>query len=129
MSDTSSTRRTVLRAAAWSAPAVVIATAAPAFAASTPGNPDVPVCVPKGCKFPGRSNKERIKSYRLAPGCLDEMIESVTINGKPAVPDGRGNWWLRDQPNSKSPLPVTIHFVDGQEWIGTVKFLPCKTDC
>ena len=112
-------RRTVLRAAAWAAPAVVTATAAPAFATSLE-----PVCKPEGCKLPGKPQR---KSYRLSPGCESGKVTGVFINGKTAVWDGR-YWWLRDQKDSRSPLPVSIVFSGGTQWSGTVKFLPCK-DC
>lgn len=41
MPEITPTRRTVLRTAAWSVPAVTVATAAPAFAASSPEDPEV----------------------------------------------------------------------------------------
>ena len=119
------TRRTIIRSAAWSIPAITAVSAVPAFATSG----EAPVCDPKGCKFPGRSNKKHIKSYRLETGCGTAEVKSVTINGYTAEWDGR-YWWLRDQPNSKSPLPVSIQFANGTSWNGVVKFLPCKgKDC
>lgn len=117
-------RRSVVRTAAWSVPAVAVVTAAPAFAAST-----TPTCKPTGCKFPGRSNKKKVKSYRLETGCGAAEVKAVFINGKTAIWDGRF-WWLRDQSDSRSPLPVAIHFKDGTVWNGVVKFLPCdEKDC
>ena len=123
MKNINTDRRTLVKAAAWSVPAVTVVAAAPAFAAST-----TPTCKPTGCKFPGRSNKKKVKSYRLETGCGAE-VKAVFIDGKSATWDGRF-WWLRDQSDSRSPLPVAIHFKDDTVWNGGVKFLPCdEEDC
>jgi hypothetical protein len=76
----SPSRRTLVKGAAWTAPAVVVATAAPAFAATRP-----PVAPPPdsfGCKYPGSSDPWN-KSYRVELCFLNSTDEqvSVTITG------------------------------------------------
>jgi hypothetical protein len=86
MSDTrakntwSPSRRTLVKGAAWTAPAVVVATAAPAFAATRP-----PVAPPPdsfGCKYPGNSTAWN-KTYRVQICFLNSTSDavSVTITG------------------------------------------------
>jgi len=86
MSDTrakttwSPSRRTLVKGAAWTAPAVVIMSAAPAYAATRP-----PVAPPPdsfGCKYPGNSTPWT-KSYRCQICFLNSTDEqvSVTITG------------------------------------------------
>lgn len=113
------TRRTVLRTAAWTAPAVTIAVAAPAFATSlTPFT-----CKPTGCKGPGSGGKT--KDYFLTPGCgTSAVVVGVSIDGKTATLVG-DQWVLRNQADSQANLSVTITSKTGQTWTGTVKFLPC----
>jgi len=85
MSDTrakhtlSPTRRTLVKGAAWTAPAIVVMSAAPAYAATRP-----PVAPPPdsfGCKYPGNSDPWE-KSYRVELCFLNSTDEqvSVTIN-------------------------------------------------
>ena len=114
------TRRTVLRAAAWTAPAVSIAVAAPAFATAS----NSIECKPTGCKAPGEGTVT--KDYYLSPGCgpLAEIL-AVTIGGSTATLVG-DQWVVYGQPDSEAFLPVTITFSGGQTWTGSVKFPPCK---
>ena len=113
-------RRAVARSALWAVPAVTVAVAVPAFAATSP----VAACSPAGLKLPGEG--QNTKDYTLAPNCLGGEVTSVTINGLPAWPEGP-LWALRGQPDSGSRLPVTVTFADGSTWSGVVQFLPPST--
>jgi hypothetical protein len=74
----SPSRRTLVKGAAWTAPAVVVATtAAPAFAATRP-----PVAPPPdsfGCKYPGDSDPW-IKSYRVEVCFLNGTNDAVDVS-------------------------------------------------
>jgi hypothetical protein len=76
-------RRTVAKGLAWSVPVVVVATAAPAHAAS--GVPPK-VTITSACKYPGNSCRPRPKGYSffgtVANGDLNKAIYvySVTIS-------------------------------------------------
>jgi hypothetical protein len=81
----SPSRRTLVKGAAWTAPAVVVATAAPAYAATRP--PVAPPPEALGCKYPGDSTPW-IKSYRVelcftnsTSDEVDVVINSLTWRG------------------------------------------------
>lgn len=112
------TRRTVLRAAAWTAPAVSIAVAAPAYAsASTPFE-----CKPTGCKAPGAG--AGTKDFFVSPGCNESLVASVYIDDKLATHEGN-QWVLRAQKDSGTWRTVTITSQAGEKWTGPVQFGPC----
>lgn len=124
---TTLSRRGVLRTAAWSVPAVVVATAAPAFATSVKLPPEYPLCaVPTACKLPGKGHNT--KDYEIGlvvyPGV---HISQVLVDGKAAVKkDGR--WFIGGFKDSRSLRTVRVVASDGAFWEGMVKFLPkdCK---
>jgi hypothetical protein len=73
----SPSRRTLVRGAAWTAPAIVIATQAPAYAATRP-----PVAPPPdsfGCKYPGESDPW-YKSYRVEICFLNGTSDPVDVS-------------------------------------------------
>ena len=113
------TRRSILKTTAWTTPAVMVATAAPAFATSDPTPPPVE-CEPVGCKRPG---KPRRKSYYLTPGC-DSQVLAVHIDGRRAELTDHG-WAIHDQGDSRHALPVVITTSAGT-WAGAVAFPPCQ---
>lgn len=92
MSDLS--RRSVIKTAAWGAPAVVVAATAPAYATSDPKGPK---CTVKGtrhdCAPKHKGGKVTEYEYRVTVGCGKAGITSVYIADKKATPvrDKRGN--------------------------------------
>jgi len=116
---TTPTRRTLLRTAAWTAPVIGIAAAAPAFAASTV------TCTPTGCKYPG--DGPHTKDYVVSTNCATgQPITDVRIDGKPATRIDAGHWRLANQTDSEAWLPVKVTTTDGGTWSGTVQFKPCS---
>jgi len=94
-------RRTVTKAMAWAVPAIAVATAAPAFAAS-------PTCVtielgPEACKVPGQSEEQTPWFYHLqvcfmntctSGGDIEVVIDgAVTVSGV-VVPNFGGTFQL-----------------------------------
>ncbi len=93
MTQQGTTRRTVVRSAAWTVPAVAIVAAAPAYATSEGGGPIPSTGTVGVCKFPGQST-DRPWGYKitvpLKPGAdaSSIVITSVTLNGTTMVVDG-----------------------------------------
>ena len=91
-------RRTLVQGAAWTAPAIAVATATPALAASP--TPETPIVIDReaegSCKFPGDSRGQ--KAYRIAvhftnESQVDGTVTIVQILG----PDGKELTWANDQ--------------------------------
>lgn len=106
------TRRTIL----WAAPAVMVAVAAPSYAASDG------TCEPLGCKHPGLV---RAKAYRIAPACNDQAIVAAYIDGTLATqrPGDPLGWWV-ERDDSRRRLMVSVTYADGSHWSGAVEFPP-----
>ncbi|WP_374929094.1 hypothetical protein [Kytococcus sedentarius] len=97
-------RRKLVQGAAWTAPAIAVATAAPALAAS-PGTPIVIDEEAEGsCKFPGESRGQ--KAYRIAVHFTNEsqVTGTVTIDDI-AGPDGKELEWAGDQNQDSYTIP------------------------
>lgn len=91
-------RRTLVQGAAWTAPAIAVATTTPALAASpTPEPPIVIDGEAKGsCKFPGESRGQ--KAYRIAVHFSNESEFTGTVTIVDIVgPDGKELTWANDQ--------------------------------
>ena len=107
-------RRTVLATAAWSVPAVALATAAPAFATST----TVPLVAAKGCKRPG-------VGYYVQPHPRPGvMVLDVHIDGRKGTPTVHG-WEVLGVGDSRRHRAVTITTDEG-DWTGMVAFDVCE---
>lgn len=96
-------RRTLLAAAAWSAPAVALATTAPAYATST-----VTSCSVTGVRVrkPAAAKGRNRWSYAITVTC-DDRVKAVTVNGKPAR-SVRSDLWIVDLPGKHDALPVAV---------------------
>lgn len=120
-------RRNLLKATAWSIPAVTLATAAPAYATST--TPAVPDVSPVACRRPGLGKDT--KDYFLRTKHRDGVVVfSVLINGRLAAPTPHG-WGVFKQKDSRLKRSVTITYaVAGSHktlrWTGEVEFPVCK---
>jgi hypothetical protein len=120
-------RRTVVKGAAWTVPAVLIATAAPAVAASVTEGLDTD----KSCKLPAQRQAADYRLYLTLTGTHNVL--GVNINGFPAT-----DW----TPNVVDPSNNTITvgtiqnantqvlfdvITDKGTFIGYVKANPCKS--
>lgn len=116
-----STRRTVLTAAAWTVPAIAVAKAAPAFATSITDPPALK-CEPVGHKLPGRV---RAHTYRLALGCgTGVRALAVWIGGQEATAHPTDGTWSVERRDSRSTLDVHIVATGYAPWSGVVAFAP-----
>lgn len=119
-------RRTVVKGAAWSMPAILIASAAPSVAASTIDGIDTA----KSCKLPAQRQASDYRLYLNLTGTYNVL--GVKINGFDAT-----DW----TPNVISPTEniivvgtiqnantqVTFEVItDRGSFFGVVKALPCK---
>lgn len=112
------TRRTLLRAAAWAAPAVTVIVAVPAYAATS----DTTTCNPTGRKHPG--DGQHGKDYALTLNCTGHATAiQVLIDGQQATETSPGVWTLAGQPDSEAKLIVQVIFTTGT-WSGLVQFKP-----
>lgn len=107
-------RRTILRAAAWTAPAVTLATAAPAFAVSC----DEPRA-PQVCKHPGEGKNTKDLYVRWT----DQDVVAVTIDGKVATLTSHG-WEVKGQKDSRNWHTVILFFASGETATYTLAFPP-----
>ena len=113
-------RRTIVRGAAWSLPAVTVVAAVPAFAASS----DPATCSPTGCKFPG--DGPHTKDYAVTLNCSGYgTAVQVLIDGQQAEEADPGVWLVKGQPDSQAKLMVQVFFADHRTWDGLVMFKPC----
>lgn len=123
-------RRGLMRTAVWTAPAVAIAAAAPAFATSHT-NPIA--CSPVGKKFPGESWGSRLKhSYVISSFNCNQKVEidAVTFaeNKNASMSGGvyKDGSWLFHSDNSRSKLWVRAYNKGVLIWEGEVKFPPAQ---
>lgn len=114
-------RRTIVRGAAWSAPVIAVAAAAPAFAASQRCRPYAE------CKRPGAS-QENTKTYVIVTNCggSDPFVASVTVDGEPTTFLSDGRFETAEFGDSRNFREVVITFTDGTTEKSTVPFPPCK---
>lgn len=99
-------RRSVIKAAAWAAPAVVVATKAPAYATSgTP--PKGPTLVPSCTDTPGSKKKVRL-SVRIEP----HRTAAVTIGGALARYDRHHGYYVDVQRLPTRPVVVTATWIE-----------------
>lgn len=127
-------RRTLMRSSAWTIPAVLLVTAAPAYATSLITTPE-PTCVPEGCRRPGEG--KNTKDYFVYPGHPDGTeIITVVVDGREATKTNHG-WLAAGLPDSRirrsviivldtdpaSTEPLDTHYY---EWTGVVEFPVCK---
>lgn len=95
-------RRTVTRTAVWGLPAVMVATAAPAFAATSDTGPKVIDSQREGANF------------RLRVEAGTRTVAAVTIAGVAASYSGpQQEWTAKLQGKKDSTQPVVISFTDG----------------
>ena len=115
-------RRSALKTAAWSAPVITLATAAPAFA-SSPQPPQPPLCKPKGCRVCSGWGKKRIYTYQVRVDCGKDKITSVLINGQVATKHySQGYWFITSKIKYSSlPVAITVHN-NPTPWTGAVAF-------
>lgn len=120
-------RRTVVKGAAWSLPAVMVAAVAPAVAASAPA-----LSIGEACKLPA----QRVSSdYRLFITGLTTNVNviGVKIKGVAAtswtpsvIGPGNGTLTVSTLPNADSQIDFEIATSDGTVIRQDVKALPCK---
>jgi len=118
-------RRTVVKGAAWSMPAILIASAAPSVAASVS-----PVAIGNACKLPAHNTTAY---YRLSLDGLTGVanITSVKVDGKsvgytPSFVDGLNNTIVVGEcDNANTPIVFEVATTRGV-FTKTVKALPCK---
>lgn len=115
------TRRGVITASLWTAPIVLLASEAPAFATSPP----LPVleCKPKGNRSRRISKKHKAWDYHVKPGCTNE-IECVWIAGIAAdFEQTNKRWSVPDfEWQAERDQEVHIQTKDGRFWSGMVRF-------
>lgn len=112
-------RRNVVKISLWTAPAIVVASAAPAFANSTKLE-----CEPKGNRSRRLVNGVKSWDYHLKPGC-DLEIEFVLIAGLEATQEQSNKRWTVSGLDweSENAQDVVIRSKDGRMWSGTVVFV------
>ena len=108
--NTLTTRRTILTAAVWAAPAVTIAAAAPAFATSTV-DPPAPSCGFTGARWRhshGCRSRRRCWIYSVSVTCT-VPVKQVHIDGVKArcVSARRGIWQI-ESGRCVSAVTVTV---------------------
>lgn len=114
-------RRTFTKAVGWTTPAVVLSTAAPAFAASQSCRPFAE------CKKPGAS-QDKTKTYVVVTNCgaSDANVLSITVDGQPAKAIGGGRFETVEFKDSRNFREVVVTFNDGRlKETYTVPFPPC----
>ena len=119
---TAPTRRAILGAAAWTAPAVAVAAAAPAYATSTV--PEAPTCEVVGFKYPGQSRAPKSWTYVAQLKCSGGDPVAVIIGDKPAT--RLGDSWTAAFRDSRAKRFVTVHGADTVLFAGVVTFPPVK---
>lgn len=121
-------RRGLLKTAAWTAPAVALATAAPAFASSHV-EPE-PECEVKGWRT-NHGHKEHPEPkpgthhYHLLVGCGDEEVVEVTIAGITASRDTEGAW-VAHNVRGGVHQPVIVTTREGVRLNAVVRFQPTR---
>lgn len=121
-------RRAALRAAAWTAPAVTVAVAAPAYAATS----DVSSCQPSAeCKLPGDGSNT--KDYAIRPNCspgttvlavrVRDDKEKAWIVATPG--DGTGETWIARGFNDSRKTRLVEITTKAEVKVYTVAFPPC----
>lgn len=117
-------RRGLLKTTAWAAPAVVVATTAPAYATSgVDPEPEVK-CDPKGIRVARSKGKKPRWDYHLTTtGC--GLVAAVWINGHMAAYSFQTRrWTVYNRPHStKQVVDVVIVDFKGRKWAGGVTFL------
>jgi len=119
------TRRSVVRGAAWTVPVVAVATAAPAFAASSL------VCTPTAeCKLPGEGSNT--KDYAIRTGCVTgspvatvEVYDNQAAVWIAATLQDDGTWLAPQFNDSRRSRSVRITDTAGSVDISIVDFAPC----
>lgn len=118
-------RRTLVKGSAWAVPAVMLAAAAPAVAASAP-----PVAIGEGCKIPS----QRVASdYRLVitgltgtTNVVSAKIKGVSASFTPSILTPSNNIiTVSTLPNADSQIDFEI-VTDKGIIRQAVKVLPCK---
>lgn len=119
------TRRTVVRGAAWSVPVVSFAAAAPAYATSAL------LCRPTAaCKCPGEG--KNTKDYTVRPNCAStqggvtkvEVYDEVRKRWVLGTDNRDGSWLVRGLNDSRRNRQVRITDTY-QSSIFTIPFAPC----
>lgn len=144
MSHTRPTRRTVVRAAAWSAPAIVVASAAPAMAASTgtvltisPGSSSfVPFSNPQGAFYDMNFNGVAVTADRaVAAGTLQVLAsfrpdETWTSTPAPGLRgmylNGTPSGWT-STPSSSQAVTTATFVYSGALGAGATVVVPTGT--
>lgn len=119
-------RRTLLKTAAWSAPAVALAATAPSFATSEVPAPE-PVCDVTAWRINhGHKPKKRQSGthhYFVIPSCTS-TVRAVWIAGKEATRHPSGVWVV---PNLRGGVNQNVRVLtDSGVWEKTVRFQPEK---
>jgi hypothetical protein len=123
---TQTTRRTLVRGAAWTAPVIAVAAAAPAFAASQPIT-----CAPTAeCKQPGEGSNTKDYVVRLNCTSTTPITKVEVFDNKEKVwisasPNGDGTWTAPGFNDSRRDRLVRLTDKYGQEQTYTVAFPPC----
>lgn len=126
-------RRTLAKGAAWTAPAIMVAAAAPSLAAS-PTDPDLSAAAdkcPGQSDVPGGWPKHGYRLTITGTPEVPEWVEVVLNNGKPApvvagpTPTAPGQWeYVLDAQSSPSTLTVTVKVANRPPETLTVKASP-----
>lgn len=124
------TRRGVIRGAAWTAPAIVLAASAPAFATSTDPVDPIPELDPVSCRRPGEG--KNTKDYYVRTRHRDEVVVlTVLIGGREAVAGNHG-WEVLGFKDSRIKRPVVITYTLAGDpatilrWSNEMTFPVCK---
>lgn len=121
----STTRRTILTAAAWTAPAVALAATAPAYATSEPA-PE-PVCDVTAWRTNHGHKPEKgqpgTHHYYVIPACTS-TVRAVWIAGEKATRHPSGVWVV---PNLRGGVNQNVRVLtDEGTWEKSVRFQPEK---
>lgn len=120
------TRRNIVRGAAWSVPIIAVAAQAPAFAASQPIE-----CAPTAeCKMPGEGSNS--KDYVVRLNCTSttpitgvEVFDDKQKVWVAAVDNGDGTFTAPGFNDSRRDRQVRLTDQYGQQSIYNVAFPPC----
>lgn len=119
-------RRTIVKGAAWSVPIIAVAAQAPAFAASQPIT-----CGPTAeCKLPGEGSNSKDYVVRLNCTSTTPIVKVEVYDTKnkvwiEAVDNGDGTWTAPGFNDSRRDRPVRLTDQYGQVQNYTVAFPPC----
>ena len=117
-------RRGLLKTAAWTAPAVVVATSAPAFASShVEPSPECEVKAWRTNHGHGDKDEPGRHDYHLLAGCGDEEVVEVTIAGITASRDADGVW-VAHNIRGGVHQPVIVTTREGVRLNAVVRFQP-----